>query len=58
MVMLNSNKEDSNIDLEKFNEILGDKNYAYDPINDIEIKLSKNISISANSAVILELISK
>jgi hypothetical protein len=58
MVMLNNNKKDSKINLEKFNEILGDNNHAYDPINDVEIKLSENISVPANSAVILELISK
>jgi glycosidase len=58
MVMLNNNKKDSKINLEKFNEILGDNNYAYDPINDVEIELSENISVPANSAVILELISK
>ena len=58
MVMLNNNKKDSKINLEKFNEILGDNNHAYDPINDVEIKLSENISVPANSALILELISK
>ena len=46
------------INIEKFNEILGNSNYAYDVINDVEIKLSENISVPAKSAIILELISK
>ena len=58
MVMLNNNKKDSKINLEKFNEMLGNSNYAYDVINNVEIKLSENISVPAKSAIILELISK
>ena len=57
MVMLNNNEE-TKINLDKFREIIDHYNFAYDPINEVEIDLGQYLTVPANSPFILELTSK
>ena len=55
MVLVNNNQEPKNIDIKRFDEILGKRKYAKSVINSLDYDLRKNISMKEKSALILEI---
>ena len=55
MVLVNNNQEPKNIDIKRFDEILGKRKRAKSVINSLDYDLRKNISMKEKSALILEI---
>jgi len=55
MIVLNKNNKDYHLNLEKFNEIIGESSVGKDVISDKEFKLKKKIVLPALTPLILEL---
>ena len=55
MVLVNNNQEPKNVDIKRFDEILGKRKRAKSVINSLDYDLRKNISMKEKSALILEI---
>jgi glycosidase len=55
MVVLNKNKQEKTLDLQRFESLLAGKTRAVDVLNKRKVDIAKSLSIAATSALIIEL---